>query len=500
MIRAAFARALRPEPADTAPPHARTMRLFVRLLGAVHLVAFASLVPQLRTLLGPSGLLPAGESLRQIASDAGSRALLFLDLPTVFWVSASDRVLLGAAWTGVALASAVIAGLRTRACLAVLWVLYLSFVGAGRSFFAWQWDALLCETTAIALFLPDGGGAPTPLAVVLLRFLVFRFYLGAGIAKLVAGDPAWTEGVAMKLFFETAPLPTPLGWWAAHLPGWAHEALGLFVLACEIAVPFLLLWGRRARLAAFFALSTLQLGIVLTASFGFFNWLALALHVVLLDDRFLPGSRPATVPPEPPRWRRMTALGFASLLVVGAVVENAVDFSGRRALGSSLRAVRRLWAPWHLAHAYHLFGTLERQRLVVEILGSADGRAFRRYELRHATHHPQRAPSWLGPYLPRIAFQWAFLTTRPPGGARDEQRAWFGRLLERIGRRPRSVARLFVSMPFPTTAPRAVETRIVRYEIASRREHARSGAFWTRSPLPGVGAVWLPGSGKAPRF
>jgi hypothetical protein len=491
-----LSRLVSPEPPGARPGHARTMRLFVALLGAVHLVAFAQLLPQIAVLIGPAGLLPARESLRALRQGAG--AGIYWDLPTIFWASSSERALLAALWIGVGLSVLVVAGVRVRACLVGLYVLYLSIVGAGRSFFAWQWDSILLESTVLALFLPlDRRRAPSPLAVGLLRLLVLRFYVGAGIAKLVAGDDAWWTGAAMRFFYETAPLPTPFGLRVAGLPASFHEATTFAVLLLEIAVPLFVLWGRRGRLVAFVSLSVLQVGIALTASFGFFNWIALVLHVVLLDDGHLTAvgpRRPANVVPgAPPGVWRARALGAAAaLLVVASIVENVVDFSGGPDVGAALRPVRRLWAPWHLAHAYHLFGTVERQRVAVEVLGSADERLWRRWELRHFPHHPQRPPSWLGPYLPRLDFQWAFLTTRPPGGARDEQRRWLTRLLEKMAREPRSVAALFVMNPFPTQRPHAVRVQLVRYEIASARERRRSGAWWKRSVLPGAGSLWLP--------
>ncbi len=492
------------EAPDAAPGHARTARLFVVLLGLVHLVAFAQLIPQISTLIGPAGLLPARESLRALRDGAGPG--IYWDLPTIFWASSADRTLLAALWIGVVLSVLVVVGVRTRVCLALLYVLYLSIVGAGRSFFAWQWDSLLLEATVLAMFLPSGRAAsPSPLAMGLLRFLVLRFYVGAGIAKLVAGDDAWWSGAAMRFFYETAPLPTSLGLRVAGLPAGFHEATTFGVLVLEIVVPLLVLWGRRGRLAAFFSLSALQIGIGLTANFGFFNWIALALHVVLLDDghlarlrRILP-ARPAAAA-APSRRRALVLSALAALLVVASIVENVVDFSGRPGIAAALRPVRRLWAPWHLAHAYHLFGTVERQRIAVEVLGSADERLWRRWELRHFPHHPQRPPPWLGPYLPRLDFQWAFLTTRPPGGARDEQRRWLSRLLEKMARDPSSVADLFVMNPFPTQQPRAVRVQLVRYEIASHRERRRSGAWWKRSVLPGAGSVWLPARDAVPQI
>lgn len=54
--------------------------LFLRLLGIVHLCAFVSLWIQLPGLIGPHGILPAGDFLRATHEQLGSAA--FLRLPS----------------------------------------------------------------------------------------------------------------------------------------------------------------------------------------------------------------------------------------------------------------------------------------------------------------------------------------------------------------------------------------------------------------------------------
>ena len=130
-----------------APPaggHHLSRWLFLRLLGAVYLIAFASLAGQITGLVGEHGLLPAGSFLDWAHSIYGRDAYRLL--PTVFWLDAGDLALQLAVWAGAALSLLVIAGVAPRAVLAILWVLYLSLTVAGQDFLSFQWDALLLET------------------------------------------------------------------------------------------------------------------------------------------------------------------------------------------------------------------------------------------------------------------------------------------------------------------------------------------------------------------
>jgi len=105
-----------------------TRFVVLRLLGLVYLVAFLCLAEQLLPLLGSRCLLPIPLFLHHVAAQAGSRGAAFLQVPSLFWLDASDGVLQAAAWTGVVLSIPVLLGFANGLLMAVLWALYMSFV------------------------------------------------------------------------------------------------------------------------------------------------------------------------------------------------------------------------------------------------------------------------------------------------------------------------------------------------------------------------------------
>jgi lipase maturation factor 1 len=93
-------------------------------------------------------------------------------------------------------------------------VLYLSLLYGGQDFMTYQWDTFLLEAGFLALLLSFA----TDPGIWLLRWLLFRFMFMSGVVKLLSGDPNWWNLSALSYHFLTQPLPTPLAWYAAHLP------------------------------------------------------------------------------------------------------------------------------------------------------------------------------------------------------------------------------------------------------------------------------------------
>ena len=138
----------------------------------------------------------------------------FFLMPMVFWWNASDFAIQAVCWVGAALSLLLVFNVLPRLSLLLLYVLYLSLLYGGQDFMTYQWDTFLLEAGFLALLLSF---ATTP-GIWLLRWLLFRFMFMSGVVKLLSGDPNWWNLSALSYHFLTQPLPTPLAWYAAHLP------------------------------------------------------------------------------------------------------------------------------------------------------------------------------------------------------------------------------------------------------------------------------------------
>src|SRR3954451_3237623 len=117
-----------------------TRLLLLRGIGVICLVAFLVALNQFRPLLGERGLLPVPLFLKQVP---------FRESPSLFYFVPRDYAFTAAAWLGIVLSCLVITGIASRYAWfsVVTWVaiylLYLSFVNVGQTFYAFGWESIL---------------------------------------------------------------------------------------------------------------------------------------------------------------------------------------------------------------------------------------------------------------------------------------------------------------------------------------------------------------------
>jgi len=172
--------------------------IWLRALGLIFLSAFYSLAFQITGLIGPKGILPAGDYLTEVHRAFGiAQGLWFA--PTLFWISASNGMLLGVTFLG-AVASVLLAfNVAPRICIAVAAVCFLSFIAAAQDFASYQSDGMLLEAAFISLFYAPRGlrpglgvtDPPSRLPLLLLLWEWFRIYFESGVVKLLSGDVQW---------------------------------------------------------------------------------------------------------------------------------------------------------------------------------------------------------------------------------------------------------------------------------------------------------------------
>jgi hypothetical protein len=467
-------------------------RLFLRFLGAVYLVAFASLAVQLPGLVGEHGLLPAASFLEWAHSIYGPNAYRLL--PTLLWLGAGDHALQLAAWVGIVLSILLIVGVTPMPVLAALWVLYLSLTVAGQDFLSFQWDALLLEAGLLAVlwaplgrFLGAANAPPSSVVRWLIVFLLFKLMFLSGLTKLLSGDSTWRHFTALDYHFETQPLPTWVGWYAHHLPATAHRfsTAGMFLI--ELGAPWLLFAPprlRTLRYAGVGALVLLQLGIGLTGNYGFFNLLASVLCIPVLDDGLLQRVLPLQLitAAHEPRWWRTAVHAVAPVLLFFSVLsfwaEIAYTIPGGRGMARFPRWASTAlgWvAPLRSFNGYGLFRVMTTERPEIIVEGSRDGEQWREYEFRYQPGPVTRAPSFVEPHHPRLDWQMWFAALDPMSNLP---------LLQALSRHLRAgtpeVLALMGRNPFPGAPPRFIRFAQYDYRFTTPDERSRTGAWWRR--------------------
>ena len=475
------------------PTYFVTRQWFLRALGAIFLIAFVSLWVQIDGLIGSNGILPVREFLSAAREHLGARAALVL--PTLCWWNSSDAFLHLLCGAGAVMSLLVIAGLVPALALFCAFVCYLSLVIAGQTFLSFQWDILLLETGFLAIFFAPWAWRLTacdeaPLSRVglfLLKLLLFKLMFMSGVVKLTSGDDSWWNLTAMNYHYETQPLPTVLGWWAHQSPVWLKQFSTAFVLFAEILVPFLIWMPRRPRLIGCALLIGLQVMILLTGNYAFFNLLTIALCLLLIDDSTWRSLARHTAPAREgsavPRWSVSAAkIAAIVVLVVTLPLNSWLMFSALKpeaAPPRPLAALASLLQPFHIVNGYGLFRVMTKTRPEIVVEGSADGIDWSPYEFRWKPGDVDQAPRWVAPHQPRLDWQMWFAALGSP-----RQNPWFLRFAEQLLRGRAEVAALLQRNPFPDKPPRYLRARLYQYEFTTQREDGGTSPWWKRRELP----------------
>jgi hypothetical protein len=307
----------------------------------------------------------------------------------------------------------------------------------------------------------------------------------SGAVKLLSGDLSWRSLSALLVHFQTQPIPTSLAWYSHQLPVWFLRTSCLLVLLIELAIPFLVLGPRRARLLAAPCLIGLQVMILLTGNYAFFNWLAIALCLFLFDDtqrgRILPPvsiARALKVDRSfmPIRVRRAVASSVAVAISVLSGILVVQTLHGD--VPASARALASSVGPFGITGTYGLFASMTTTRPEIVIEGSTDGKQWLEYEFRYKPGRLDRRPPWVAPHQPRLDWQMWFAAL---GDYREN--VWLLNLFARLLQGTPEVLAQFERVPFPSAPPRLLRASLYEYRFTDADTRARTGQWWTRTPL-----------------
>jgi predicted DCC family thiol-disulfide oxidoreductase YuxK len=464
---------------DYAPPrHDLVSFLFLRLFGLIYLSAFVSFGVQALGLIGSHGILPLAELLDAVRAQTGPER--FFLMPMLFWWNSSDFAIQAVCWVGAGLSLLLVFNLLPRLSLLLLHVLYLSLLYGGQTFMTYQWDTYLLEAGFLALLL----GFATGPGIWLLRWLLFRFLFMSGAVKLLSGDPNWRNLSALSYHFLTQPLPTPLAWYAAHLPARMLQFATGATFFIELILPFLIFCPRRLRFFAARGILLLQGCILITGNYNWFNLQTMLLCLLLFDDAALQSILPRrlirVLPPRvehrAPRRTATLIVGALGLLTVFcSLVQMDARFGGEPP--EAVRTVDQFIDPLHIVSGYGLFAVMTTQRDEIVIEGSNDGVEWRVYEFRYKPGDVARRPRWNLPHQPRLDWQMWFAALDDP-----QRVPWFPHFLAALLKNEPAVTALLEKNPFPDKPPVYVRAQYYDYTYASRQEKAE-GLWWDRRLL-----------------
>ena len=473
------------------PDYFLTRWLFLRALGLVYLVAFVSLWAQISGLIGHNGILPTDQLMAYVQQQTGEMDLgpeKFYEIPTLCWWNSSDGFLHGQCAAGALLAVLLIIGIAPAPALALLWLLYLSLMTVGRDFLGFQWDNLLLEVGFLSIFfaplrlLPrlSREAQPSRIVLWLLRLLLFKLMFSSGCVKLASGDPTWHNLTALTFHYYTQPLPTWIAWYANQSPLWFLKFSCAVMFAIELGAPFLIFLPRRIRFFGAAAIAFLQVLILLTGNYTFFNLLTLALCLLCLDDfalqAILPSRFKRVVEHKTlSRWLLVFTVPLAAVFVAVSLLQIVVIFHVRSAWMKPLAAVYGWVAPLRTINNYGLFAVMTTERHEIIVQGSNDGVHWLDYEFKYKPGDVNRRPVFVAPFQPRLDWQMWFAALGD-----YQHNLWFQNFCVRLLQGSPEVLGLLEKNPFPDKPPRYIRAELYDYHFTNFAERRATGTWWKR--------------------
>ncbi|HEX4749226.1 MAG TPA: lipase maturation factor family protein [Bryobacteraceae bacterium] len=466
-----------------------TRLLLERSVGIICLIAFINALNQFKPLLGEQGLLPVRLWVTQVP---------FRESPSLFYWWPRDAAFTLFSWIGICLSCLVITGIASRyAWLAPLvwgcmYLIYLSFVNVGQTFYGFGWESILLEACFFAIFLGGSRFVPQAIPIWLFRWLLFRIMFGAGLIKL-RGDPCWRDLTCLNYFYETQPMPNPVSYYYHWAPEWVNKGGVLFNHFAELIVPFFYFLPQPIAGIAGLITIVFQLFIISSGNLSWLNWLTLFLAFSTLDAKFFSFLSAhlhwptLTTPPIAAHWVNV-ALGIAVAIMSVPVILNMV--SAGQIMNTSFNS-------FHLVGTYGAFGSITRPRYEVIIEGTQDkvitpATQWREYEFKAKPGQLNYRPPQIAPYHLRIDWLMWFAAM-----SSYEEYPWFVNLLAKLLQNDQAVISLLRTNPFQDKPPHYIRAQSYEYHFTTPAEHAQTGNWWKRTL---VGAYFPAVSMDSPGF
>jgi len=400
--------------------------------------------------------------------------------PSLFYLRATDGVFRAAGWLGILLSLVALVGLvyhrsgiTAGIVWGLLWLLYLSFVNVGQTFYGFGWESLLLEAGFFTIFAGAGNIAPAALLNWIYRWTLFRLMFGAGLIK-IRGDACWLDLTCLDYFYETQPIPNALSWYFHWLPRPILHGGVVFNHVAELIVPLGYFLPQPFAGIAGLITIVFQLTLIIGGNLSWLNWLTVVLALTTLDHRFL-----SWLPVPVPSLQPMPTSQSVTTWVLGLLVA-ALSIPPTVNMLSPNQVMNTSFNPLHLVNTYGAFGSITKERYEIAIEGTAaatvdEQTPWREYQFKGKPGDPARRPAQIAPYHLRLDWLMWFAAM---GRAEDEP--WFPELMVKLLQGQKDAVGLLAHNPFPDHPPRWIRARIYRYTFTTRAERQATGRWWNR--------------------
>ena len=249
----------------------------------------------------------------------------------------------------------------------------------------------------------------------------------------------------------------------------------------ELGAPFLIFAPRRIRFFGGAAIVFLQILILLTGNYTFFNFLTIALCLLLLDDfvleKFIPRKFCGLFKNQKRqlRWARAITIPLAIVISTVSFFQIVSMFGTRSGLWYPAAFLDTQLAPLRMVNSYGLFAVMTTTRNEIIVEGSDDGMNWLPYEFKYKPGDVNQRPRFVAPFQPRLDWQMWFAAL-----GNYQQNPWFENFCERLLQGSPEVLAFLQKNPFPEKPPRFIRAEFYDYHFTNFAEHRATGAWWKR--------------------
>ena len=465
-----------------------TRFFLLRGLGFLYFLVFFPIIHQFEALLGENGLLPVSLHLQRYSSYFDDSWFTYWKLPTLFWISATDHFAVTLAYVGLALSIVVICGYANAFIMFFLWLLQLSFLHVGQTFWSFGWETNLLEIGFLGIFLcPLFDGRPfsirfppSKIIMLLYRWVLFRLMFGAGLIKL-RGDSCWSDLTCMNFHFETQPIPNPLSPYFHFLPDFFLKGLVLFNHFVELGIPWLLFLPFpliSAIAGVFFIL--LQLGVIVGGNYAWINYITLVMIIPCFDDRFLKKFTPNFIKENfiyiakyrNVKWYQSVVVLCLTSLIVFLSYKPVMNLIGPR------QVMNTSYDQFHIVNSYGVFGSITKKRFEIIIKGTKDSvidqnTDWQEYEIPCKPGDIYKTPCSRAPYHYRLTWQIWFAAM-----GSYHYNPWLVYFVYKLLEGDKGALSLLEKNPFPMDLPKYIKLDLYHYQFADPKN--KEGSWYTR--------------------
>lgn len=455
--------------------------LILKGVAVTYLFAFANVINEFRLLLGEDGLLPVPEFLKRTS---------FWDKPSIFHWYYSDSFAQAIGWIGVLLSAFVLVGspfvgpwwIEVTGWF-LLWVLYLSVVNVGQTWYSFGWESKLLEAGFLAIFLGSAATAAPTVVIFLFRWMLFRVEFGAGLIK-IRGDRCWRNLTCMDYHYETQPMPNPLSWLFHNLPTWFHRMETGFNHFVQLIVPFGLFFPQPIVAISASLIIISQSYLLASGNYSWLNFLTIVLAFAGISDgvfqQVLGITAPATT-------AVATTVAAASWCLLALVVYLSIQ--PIKNLLSRGQLMNYSFNPFHLVNTYGAFGSVTKNRWELVVEGRRAGTDWQAYKFKGKPTNPNRMPRQVAPYHLRLDWLMWFAAIAAGRAGRSAvllQYPWLQALTRRLAQNDPDTLSLLKNNPFPQQGPNEVRVLLYKYQFTTPSEYWQTGQWWRREQIKAI--------------